>query len=185
MMADGTKIPENVVKRCDEIVEEESIQFEWEKGDVLFFDNFALLHGRRPALPPSLLEESLLPHASSLISGSIYQSIMSPFTFKRRVVLLDYVLLLVLILRIKHAFIKSLFFCSLLLLQIQAPQRESQNNTYRVHFTSDFTQQILSRQLEKRKNLRLNKCFLHCKQNVYFITSNKGQLDKGSRLRQI
>lgn len=51
-MADGTEIPKHVVKRCEEIIEEESIQFKWEKGDVLFFDNMALLHGRRSSLPP-------------------------------------------------------------------------------------------------------------------------------------
>ncbi|GFZ21316.1 hypothetical protein Acr_29g0004780 [Actinidia rufa] len=51
-MADGTEIPERVVKRCGEIIEEESIQFKWQKGDVLFLDNLALLHGRRPSLPP-------------------------------------------------------------------------------------------------------------------------------------
>ncbi|KAG8366556.1 hypothetical protein BUALT_Bualt17G0092100 [Buddleja alternifolia] len=51
-MADGTEIPANVVKRCGEIIEEESIQFKWQKGDVLFLDNYALLHGRRPSLPP-------------------------------------------------------------------------------------------------------------------------------------
>ncbi|PSR91213.1 Clavaminate synthase-like protein [Actinidia chinensis var. chinensis] len=51
-MADGTEIPEKVVRRCEEIIEEESIQFKWEKGDVLFLDNLALLHGRRPSLPP-------------------------------------------------------------------------------------------------------------------------------------
>ncbi|PIN00442.1 hypothetical protein CDL12_27054 [Handroanthus impetiginosus] len=51
-MADGTEIPDNIVKRCEEIIEEESIQFKWEKGDVLFLDNYALLHGRRPSLPP-------------------------------------------------------------------------------------------------------------------------------------
>jgi alpha-ketoglutarate-dependent taurine dioxygenase len=52
MLADGTEIPENFVKRCGQIIEEESIQFKWEKGDVLFLDNMALLHGRRPSLPP-------------------------------------------------------------------------------------------------------------------------------------
>ncbi|KAL3501639.1 hypothetical protein ACH5RR_036088 [Cinchona calisaya] len=45
MMADGTEI----VKRCEEIIEEESIQFKWEKGNVLFLDNMALLHGRKPS----------------------------------------------------------------------------------------------------------------------------------------
>ncbi|KAI3452979.1 hypothetical protein Pfo_009642 [Paulownia fortunei] len=52
MMANGNEIPEKVVKRCEEIIEEESIQFKWQKGDVLFLDNLALLHGRRPSLPP-------------------------------------------------------------------------------------------------------------------------------------
>ncbi|GFZ00319.1 hypothetical protein Acr_13g0017180 [Actinidia rufa] len=51
-MADGSEIPERVVKRCGEIIEEESIQFKWQKGEVLFLDNLALLHGRRPSLPP-------------------------------------------------------------------------------------------------------------------------------------
>ncbi|KAK7275163.1 hypothetical protein RIF29_16272 [Crotalaria pallida] len=51
-LVDGTEIPEHVVKRCGEIIEEESIQFKWQKGDVLFLDNLALLHGRRPSLPP-------------------------------------------------------------------------------------------------------------------------------------
>ncbi|KAH6797907.1 hypothetical protein C2S52_022461 [Perilla frutescens var. hirtella] len=51
-MADGKEIPADVVKRCEEIIEEESIQFKWQKGDVLFLDNYATLHGRRPSLPP-------------------------------------------------------------------------------------------------------------------------------------
>ncbi|XP_009596840.1 clavaminate synthase-like protein At3g21360 [Nicotiana tomentosiformis] len=52
LMFDGTEIPENFVKRCEEIIEEESIQFKWQKNDVLFLDNFATLHARRPSLPP-------------------------------------------------------------------------------------------------------------------------------------
>ena len=44
--ADGTEIPEKLVKRC-----EESLQFKREKSDVLFLDNLALLH--RPSLSPS------------------------------------------------------------------------------------------------------------------------------------
>lgn len=51
MIADGIEIPNNVVKRCREIIEEERIQFKWEKCHVLFFDNMALLHVRRPSLP--------------------------------------------------------------------------------------------------------------------------------------
>jgi len=52
VMMDGTEISEKLVKRCGEILEEESIQYRWEKGDVLFLDNLATLHGRRPSLPP-------------------------------------------------------------------------------------------------------------------------------------
>lgn len=32
MMMDGTEIPEKIVKRCGEILEEESIQFKWGEG---------------------------------------------------------------------------------------------------------------------------------------------------------
>jgi alpha-ketoglutarate-dependent taurine dioxygenase len=59
MMMDGTEIPEKLVKRCEEILEEESIEFKWEKGDILFLDNFAMLHGRRPSLPPRKVFVSL------------------------------------------------------------------------------------------------------------------------------
>ncbi|KAG5532544.1 hypothetical protein RHGRI_026990 [Rhododendron griersonianum] len=51
-MMDGTEIPEEIVRRIEEIIEEEIIQFRWEKGDVLFLDNLAVYHGRRPSLPP-------------------------------------------------------------------------------------------------------------------------------------
>jgi len=51
-LADGSEIPADFVRRCGEIIEEESIQFRWEKGDILILDNLATLHGRRPSLPP-------------------------------------------------------------------------------------------------------------------------------------
>ena len=50
--ADGVEIPASFVRRCKEIIEEESIQFRWRKGDILILDNLATLHGRRPSLPP-------------------------------------------------------------------------------------------------------------------------------------
>ena len=51
-LADGSEIPADFVRRCGEIIEEESIQFRWEKGDILILDNLATLHARRPSLPP-------------------------------------------------------------------------------------------------------------------------------------
>ncbi|XP_065853064.1 clavaminate synthase-like protein At3g21360 [Euphorbia lathyris] len=51
-MADGTELAAHFVRRCEQIIEQESIQFKWEAGDVLFLDNLALLHGRRPSSSP-------------------------------------------------------------------------------------------------------------------------------------
>ncbi|KAL6846344.1 hypothetical protein ACP4OV_023792 [Aristida adscensionis] len=51
-VADGGEIPASFVRRCEEIIEEESIQFRWRKGDILILDNLATLHARRPSLPP-------------------------------------------------------------------------------------------------------------------------------------
>eukprot|EP01018_Ginkgo_biloba_P040845 Gb_33797 [translate_table: standard] len=51
-MDDGTEIADEVVKGCAAIIEEESTQFPWQKGDILVLDNHAVLHGRRPSKPP-------------------------------------------------------------------------------------------------------------------------------------
>ncbi|XP_062199572.1 clavaminate synthase-like protein At3g21360 [Phragmites australis] len=50
--ADGGEIPAVFVRRCEEIIEEESVQFRWRRGDILILDNLATLHARRPSLPP-------------------------------------------------------------------------------------------------------------------------------------
>ncbi|CAD6225259.1 unnamed protein product [Miscanthus lutarioriparius] len=50
--ADGSEIPASFVQRIGEIIEEESIQFRWRRGDILILDNLATLHARRPSLPP-------------------------------------------------------------------------------------------------------------------------------------
>ncbi|KAJ1289310.1 hypothetical protein BS78_02G154400 [Paspalum vaginatum] len=50
--ADGTEIPAGFVHRVGEIIEEESVQFRWRRGDILILDNLATLHARRPSLPP-------------------------------------------------------------------------------------------------------------------------------------
>ncbi|KAL6655739.1 hypothetical protein ACP70R_006565 [Stipagrostis hirtigluma subsp. patula] len=50
--ADGGDIPASFVRRCEEIIEQESIQFRWRRGDILILDNLATLHARRPSLPP-------------------------------------------------------------------------------------------------------------------------------------
>ena len=50
--ADGSEIPASFMQRIGEIIEEESIQFRWRRGDILILDNLATLHARRPSLPP-------------------------------------------------------------------------------------------------------------------------------------
>uniref|UniRef100_A0A6N2N9H4 Uncharacterized protein n=1 Tax=Salix viminalis TaxID=40686 RepID=A0A6N2N9H4_SALVM len=51
MLADGTEIPETFVKRCEQIIEEESIQFKWKK--VMSFSLITwLCFMKEASLPP-------------------------------------------------------------------------------------------------------------------------------------
>jgi alpha-ketoglutarate-dependent taurine dioxygenase len=43
---DGSPIEDSIVQTIREIYERHAVRFEWEKGDVLFVDNFLLTHGR-------------------------------------------------------------------------------------------------------------------------------------------
>ncbi|CAI0423408.1 unnamed protein product [Linum tenue] len=48
----GDALPGDAVYHCLQIMEEESVAIPWMKGDVLFIDNLAVLHGRKHFTPP-------------------------------------------------------------------------------------------------------------------------------------
>ncbi|XP_023515356.1 clavaminate synthase-like protein At3g21360 [Cucurbita pepo subsp. pepo] len=56
---DGTPLPADIIYDCLRILEEESVAIPWQKGDVLLIDNWAVLHSRRPFLPPRRVLASL------------------------------------------------------------------------------------------------------------------------------
>lgn len=56
---DGNPLPEHVIYDCLKILEEESIAIPWRKGDVLLIDNLAVLHSRKPFVPPRRILASL------------------------------------------------------------------------------------------------------------------------------
>jgi alpha-ketoglutarate-dependent taurine dioxygenase len=45
--ADGTDIPESVLKEIEEVAERLTVNIDWEDGDVLVADNTRMMHGRR------------------------------------------------------------------------------------------------------------------------------------------
>ncbi|XP_059457122.1 clavaminate synthase-like protein At3g21360 [Corylus avellana] len=56
---DGKPLPADIIYDCLKILEEESIAFPWQKGDVLLLDNLAVLHSRRSFNPPRRILASL------------------------------------------------------------------------------------------------------------------------------
>ncbi|KAI9110136.1 hypothetical protein K1719_019177 [Acacia pycnantha] len=56
---DGKPIPGDVVHDCLRILDEESVAVPWQKGDVLFIDNLAVLHSRNSYTPPRRVLASL------------------------------------------------------------------------------------------------------------------------------
>ena len=45
---DGTSIPESIIYEIYDILNERTIMFDWQKGDVILIDNKKALHGRAP-----------------------------------------------------------------------------------------------------------------------------------------
>ncbi|KAK7858202.1 clavaminate synthase-like protein At3g21360 [Quercus suber] len=56
---DGKPLPADIVYDCLNILEEESVAFPWQKGDVLLLDNWAALHARKSFAPPRRILASL------------------------------------------------------------------------------------------------------------------------------
>ncbi|CAN0921687.1 Clavaminate synthase-like protein At3g21360 [Linum grandiflorum] len=56
---DGGFLPEEAVRDCERIFQEESVAVPWKKGDVLLLDNRAVLHARNPFDPPRKILASL------------------------------------------------------------------------------------------------------------------------------
>ncbi|XP_047962094.1 clavaminate synthase-like protein At3g21360 [Salvia hispanica] len=56
---DGKPLPENIIHDCMKIMEEESIDIPWQKGDILLIDNLAVLHSRKPFTPPRTILAAL------------------------------------------------------------------------------------------------------------------------------
>lgn len=56
---DGESLPADIIYDCLNILEEESVAIPWQKGDVLWIDNLAVHHARRPFEPPRRILASL------------------------------------------------------------------------------------------------------------------------------
>ncbi|KAK7401470.1 hypothetical protein VNO78_12981 [Psophocarpus tetragonolobus] len=53
-------LPPHIVYDCLRIMEEDSVAFPWQKGDILFIDNWAVLHSRASFHPPRTILASLV-----------------------------------------------------------------------------------------------------------------------------
>lgn len=45
---DGSEIPQDIIYEIYDVMEEQTVRFDWQKGDVLILNNTKILHGRAP-----------------------------------------------------------------------------------------------------------------------------------------
>jgi alpha-ketoglutarate-dependent taurine dioxygenase len=45
---DGSEIPQDIIYEIYDVMEEQTVRFDWQKGDVLILNNTKVLHGRAP-----------------------------------------------------------------------------------------------------------------------------------------
>lgn len=51
-LGNGDLVPDDVMKDCLKILEEECVAIPWKKGDVMLVNNLTVLHSRNPLLKP-------------------------------------------------------------------------------------------------------------------------------------
>ncbi|KAJ6829266.1 clavaminate synthase-like protein [Iris pallida] len=56
---DGSPVPSNATETIKKIYEENCVDINWQKGDILLVDNLAVQHARRPGKPPRIVLVSL------------------------------------------------------------------------------------------------------------------------------
>lgn len=60
-LEDGTPIPRNIIYEIYDVLEQQTIKFDWQKGDVLVLDNIKALHGRAPCVGQRRILVSMVP----------------------------------------------------------------------------------------------------------------------------
>jgi alpha-ketoglutarate-dependent taurine dioxygenase len=61
LFGDGGEIPLSDVEHIRDVFDAETIQFDWQPGDVLLLDNLLTAHGRRPYRGPRRINIALIP----------------------------------------------------------------------------------------------------------------------------